>query len=192
MNNYPNAANGLKKIFYSQLLAIAGVILCVIPLINIAGMIILIASVILEIIGIKEAAKDDEGYGNAFLLTIANLALTVIQLPFDSNGVVYKLIDIANDVIQVVILYLICKTTSMLLRRMNNGLLADKGDKVIKINIYCIIISFVCGILSIIPIINILAAIAMIVVLIVSIYAAVVYVIFLKQSGEYLGYVNNF
>ena len=182
MNQYPNAASGLKKIFMGQILAIVSVVLMVIPILNIVGIILLIACCVLDLIGINEAAKDSDGYGKALSFTIANIVISIIEIFLDSESVLYQLLEIASSVCSLAILYYICTTTADLLRRKGAYQIADEGDRVWNINKICLIISVVCSALAIVPIINIIAVLALLAVALVSIYASIIYIIFLKKK----------
>ena len=122
---------------------------------------------------------------------MADLIFTVVRT-FISDGAVSSVLAFAGDVMELAVLYYICKTTGELLRDLKNYGLADKGDRVWNINKTCLIIMALCLVVAFIPILNILAAITSLIVAVVTIYAAVVYLIYLYQSGQYLSLNTNF
>ncbi len=187
MVKYPNAASGIKKMFLSRMVGIIGVVLAFIPFIGpFFTLVCAIAATIFNVWGILEASKDHNGYQTALVFTVADLIFTVVRT-FISDGAVSSVLAFAGDVMELAVLYYICKTTGELLRDLKNYGLADKGDRVWNINKTCLIIMALF-----IPILNILAAITSLIVAVVTIYAAVVYLIYLYQSGQYLSLNTNF
>lgn len=192
MVKYPNAASGIKKMFLSRMVGIIGVVLAFIPSIGpFFTLVCAIAATIFNVWGILEASKDHNGYQTALVFTVADLIFSVVRT-FISDGAVSSVLAFAGDVMELAVLYYICKTTGELLRDLKNYGLADKGDRVWNINKTCLIIMALCLVVAFIPILNILAAITSLVVAVVTIYAAVVYLIYLYQSGQYLSLNTNF
>lgn len=192
MVKYPNAASGIKKMFLSRMVGIIGVVLAFIPAVGpLLTLACAIAATIFNVWGILEASKDHNGYQTALVFTVADLIFTVVRT-FISDGAVSSVLAFAGDVMEIAVLYYICKTTGELLRDLKNYGLADKGDRVWNINKTCLIIMAVCLVVAFIPILNILAALTSLIVAVVTIYAAVVYLIYLYQSGQYLSLNTNF
>lgn len=192
MVKYPNAASGIKKMFLSRMVGIIGVVLAFIPSIGpFFTLVCAIAATIFNVWGILEASKDHNGYQTALVFTVADLIFTVVRT-FISDGAVSSVLAFAGDVMEIAVLYYICKTTGELLRDLKNYGLADKGDRVWNINKTCLIIMALCLVVAFIPILNILATITTLIVAVVTIYAAVVYLIYLYQSGQYLSLNTNF
>lgn len=192
MVKYPNAASGIKKMFLSRMVGIIGVVLAFIPLIGpFFTLVCAVAATIFNVWGILEASKDHNGYQTALVFTVADLIFTVVRT-FISNGAVSSVLAFAGDVMEIAVLYYICKTTGELLRDLKNYGLADKGDRVWSINKTCLVIMALCLVVAFLPILNILAAITSLIVAVVTIYAAVVYLIYLYQSGQYLSLNTNF
>lgn len=192
MVKYPNAASGIKKMFLSRMVGIIGVVLAFIPAVGpLLTLTCAIAATIFNVWGILEASKDHNGYQTALVFTVADLIFTVVRT-FISKGAVSSVLAFAGDVMEIAVLYYICKTTGELLRDLKNYGLADKGDRVWNINKTCLIIMAVCLVVAFIPILNILAALTSLIVAVVTIYAAVVYLIYLYQSGQYLSLNTNF
>lgn len=182
MFQFPNAASGLKKIFIGQMLAIAGTLLMFVPLINIVGLFAVLASVIMNFIGIMDAAKDDAGYRKALSYTIIQFLLSLLQFFLVENSIVYRLVDLADSIFGLMVLYHICHTTAKLLRFQHANDIAAEGRRVWDINIKCIAAAVLCTLICFIPLVNIIAALALIVIAIVTIYAAVLYIIFIYHS----------
>lgn len=182
MFQYPNAASGLKKIFTSQILAIVGAVMMILPPINIIDLIIALVAVVLDFIGVLEASKDDDGYRKALSYTIAQFIASLILIFLPNGNVVYRLVELAGSVFGLMVLYHICHTTSKLLRLQHANDIASQGDRVWNINIKCLIITAVCTFLCFIPFINIIAVPVLLVTAIVNIYACILYIIFIYNS----------
>ena len=192
MVKYPNASSGIKKVFLAKIIGVIGVPLAFIP--GIGALLLMtctVAATIFNVWGILEASKDHNGYQTALVFTVADLIFTVVRT-FISDGAISSVLAFAGDVMEIAVLYYICKTTGELLSDLKNYGLADKGDRVWNINKTCLIIMALCIVVAFIPILNILAAFTTLVVLVVTIYASVVYLIYLYQSGQYLSLNTNF
>ena len=85
---YPNATHGLERVYQSQIIALVAAVLMIIPVINILAAIALIVSLVLYMIGINEAGKDDENYKTAFTLIIVQLVISVLNSLI--GGVIFK------------------------------------------------------------------------------------------------------
>lgn len=192
MVKYPNAASGIKKVFFAKIIGVIGFVLAFIPFFGaFLTLACTIAATIFNVWGILEASKDHDGYQTALVFTIADLIFALVNT-FIDNAAVSNVISFAGNVMNIAVLYYICKSTGDLLRDMKNYGLANKGDHVWNINKTCLIITAVCLVVAFIPLLNILAALTSLVVLGVTIYASVVYLIYLYQSGQYLSLNTNF
>lgn len=108
---YPNATHGLERVYQSQVIALVAAVLMIIPVINILAAIALIVSLVLYMIGINEAGKDDENYKTAFTLIIAQLVISVLNSLI--GGVIF---DLVNEALALAVLYFVCITTNKLLK----------------------------------------------------------------------------
>ena len=181
MVKYPNAASGIKKVFLAKIIGVIGVPLAFIP--GIGALLLMtctVAATIFNVWGILEASKDHNGYQTALVFTVID------------NNAISSVLSFAGNVMNIAVLYYICKSTGDLLRDVKNYGLANKGDHVWNVNKTCLIVMAVCLVVAFIPILNILAAFTTLVVLVVTIYASVVYLIYLYQSGQYLSLNTNF
>lgn len=177
MVKYPNAASGIKKVFLAKIIGVIGVPLAFIP--GIGALLLMtctVAATIFNVWGILEASKDHNGYQTALVFTVADLIFSIVDTFIDNNAI-SSVLSFAGNVMNIAVLYYICKST---------------GDHVWNVNKTCLIVMAVCLVVAFIPILNILAAFTTLVVLVVTIYASVVYLIYLYQSGQYLSLNTNF
>ena len=108
---YPNATHGLERVYQSQVIALVAAVLMIIPVINILAAIALIVSLVLYMIGINEAGKDDENYKTAFTLIIVQLVISVLNSLI--GGVIFDLVNEALALAVLYILYLRDATTAL-------------------------------------------------------------------------------
>ena len=184
MNQYPNAAGGLRLMFVAQILVIVGTLLIWVPLV---GPVIVIVGGVVQLLGLYKAGTDDEGYRTALLITAVNLVVSLIsQFLFSNGGVMSSLLGIVGDVLGLAAIYFVCTTTSNLLHAVGEEGLSERGGTVIKIYTVCTVVSVVCSVLSVVPVLNILAALVSIVAAIALLVGYIMYLLFLNSSSKAL------
>lgn len=179
---YPNAAQGLRLMFFGQILMIAGVLLFWVPLV---GFLMVLAAPVLEIIGIYKAGMDDENYRGVLVFVVLGLVANLISGLVGDDFLGF-LLDAVSEVLSLLMVYGVCSTTSNLLHSVGQEELSQRGATVIKIYAACTVISIVCQVLGVIPIINIAAALVLAVSSIVQVVGYVMYLLFLNGSGKVL------
>lgn len=193
--SYPNAAGGLKLMFYAQLLSIVGSIVVGVGavmavaglgVVLILGSILVIAALVVNILGLYKAGDDDAAYRSALVFAIAGLAVSVINLFLSSVPFVGTLLSLVSTVLNFLVVKTVCETTGNLLHSKGNDALAERGATVAKIYFICTVISVVCTVLGIIPIINVLSGLVSIVSSIVLLVAYIMYLTFLNGSSNCL------
>ena len=173
---YPNATHGLERVYQSQVIALVAAVLMIIPVINMLAAIALIVSLVLYMIGINEAGKDDENYKTAFTLIIVQLLNSLI------GGVIF---DLVNEALALAVLYFVCITTNKLLKNIGaDGRITDRGVVVWKINVICTIVEVVCTLLALIPSasLQLLAAVVTLVTAIAQIVGSILYILYLRDA----------
>lgn len=194
---YPNAKSGLNKLFTAELLTIVSGLSVAfngetVKFIGVLLGLLAVVAFVINLIGLKQCAEDDDGYKKAYKVAIAGLlvclACTLVGA-FGSNSAVVR----ATDEIQIVFTYLVAwmvlKTTAPLLRDCGKEAEAVYADKVRKLYTAAFIVSEVLRILVdfmtgdiMIAVVAILAIIALIVLL----TAQIKYIIFLRRSANAL------
>ena len=165
---YPNATHGLERVYQSQVIALVAAVLMIIPVINILAAIALIVSLVLYMIGINEAGKDDESYKTAFTLIIVQLVISVLNSLI--GGVIF---DLVNEALALAVLYFVCITTNKLLKNIGaDGRITDRGVEV------------VCTLLALIPSasLQLLAAVVTLVTAIAQIVGSILYILYLRDA----------
>lgn len=179
---YPNAANGLRLMFLGQILMIVGVLLAWVPLV---GALLIIAAPVVELLGVYKAGDDDENYRGALVFVILVLMVNFIS-GFKGEGFLGSILDMASEILSLLVVFSVCNTTSNLLHSIGQEELSQRGGTVIKIYTACTAISIVCQVLSIIPIINIAAALVAGISGLVMVVGYVMYLLFLNGSSKVL------
>ena len=179
---YPNAASGLRLMFLGQILMIVGVLLAWVPLV---GALLIIAAPVVELVGVYKAGDDDENYRGALVFVALVLMVNFIS-GFKGEGFLGSILDMASEVLSLLVVFSVCNTTSNLLHSIGQEELSQRGGTVIKIYTACTAISIVCQVLSIIPIINIAAALVAGISGLVMVVGYVMYLLFLNGSSKVL------
>ncbi|MDE6280293.1 MAG: hypothetical protein K2M15_00620 [Oscillospiraceae bacterium] len=201
--SYPNAASGLKLMFWGQILSIVGALvtglgagLAVadvmtggnggVGVVAILGLLVVIAASVLNILGLYKAGDDDAAYRSALMFAIASLVVSVLSTFLSGIPFVPTLLSIASTVLNFLVVNTVCVTTGNLLHSKGADGLADRGATVAKIYFICAVISVVCTVLGIIPIINILSGLVSAISSIVSLVGYIIYLTFLNGSSNSL------
>ncbi len=179
---YPNAAAGLRLMFVGQILMIVGVLLAWAPFV---GVLLIVAAPIAELAGVYKAGDDDENYRGALVFIALVLVVNFIS-GFFAEGFLHSILDVASEVLGLMVVFSVCNTTSNLLRSIGQEELSRRGGTVIQIYTACTIISIVCGVLAFIPIINIAAALANGISSLAAVVGYVMYLLFLNSSSRVL------
>ena len=179
------ASKGLKKMFIAQIGGTVCIVLAVLPLINIVAVIAALAFSILSIVGLYEAGRNIDGCKTAFMLTIANMALSVVS-GIAGTGVIGLLLSIGGMVLQFLVTYFVCTSVAETLRRTGSEEIAKSGDLVWKVNLICYLASILISVLALVPVRGVLAVVGSFVVTIAELVAAILYLIFLYKSSAAL------
>jgi len=164
-------SKALKWIFIAQILTI----LAFIPVV---GAILAIIGFVMNLLALYGASKLNNGYHNAFVLSIVGIVLSIISL--FAKGIFGSLISIISTVVSLGIIYFVINTTNGLLKGKGAAEIVKKGESVWKLNLICTVASVVLSIIAIIA--PALAGVLLIIVGIVEIVAYILYLIYLYKS----------
>ena len=169
---FPNAFNGVKRLFTAEILeiiaivvgaiaAIAGVFAygadqtghqdvagnaaLVAVIVGVVAGIVLLAAAIISFLGLNDAAKDEPEFKNAVTAVIVSFALAIVGsiLPESAKGI-SSILDSASTVISVYVTYTVIKGISNLSSKLNNRDMVERGVRLVKY----IIIAAVLGIVA--------------------------------------------
>lgn len=193
--NYPNAAKGLKMMFWAAIASIIAAVFSAIPVIGIIGQLATIACSVISILGVYTAGKDDEGYKKAFIFTILSFAAAVVAAIISGllgaipilGPIITKIVQIVCTIFELLITYYVIITSVNILRTIGANEIADKGMNVWQMVMLCTIAGIILGLLAVIPIIDFIAAFLLVIVAIVELVANILYLMFLYKSYKALG-----
>ncbi len=204
MNQYFNAAQGLKKMFIAQI----GTIICTVctsiaaagtlvfaaagslgltglfGLLTVVGAIGAIVFAIINLVGLNGAGKDIEGCKTAFTIAIISIVVSLCGSFLKSLALLFTL---AGLVLSFLITYYVCTSVSGVMASIGARDIADSGNNVWKIYLACNIIQAVIAILNLTPVLSLLAGIGSIANLVVALVGLILYMIFLHKSSKALG-----
>ena len=176
MRSYPKAADGLKLMFYGEIIALVGALLSVLGLI---GLILCIVGPVVSAYGLFQAASDDEGYRTAFYLTLGQVVINLIALFAKSGSLFASLLSLVSTILGLAVVYYVCITTSNLLHAVDQEAQSARGRTVWMIYLVCAVVSVVVQVLALIPLVNLVAMLLAVVLAIVQLVGYILYMIFL-------------
>lgn len=179
-SSYPNAAKGLKWVFIAEILAIVSIPLAFI----LVGAITAIVSVVMNLVGLNNAASDDANYRPAFLGAVAALVISVLS-GFAGNGVLGTVLSIVTSLVNLFIVYTVCTVTSGLLTGKAPDV-AGRGATVTKIYLVCAVVNVACSVLSAIPALGLPTTVIATVSGIAALVGYIMYLIFLWGASKAL------
>lgn len=210
-NNLSLAARGLKQMFLSQILAIIGLVCTVIAgiaaigmagaaltgsvsgtvgaagaagLFGIAAGVLSILSLIFQLLGLNKAGHAHEGFKSAFTLSIINLVLSVIKTFVP--GVFGTILNVVSIVLGFLVVSHVCTSAGELLRGVGDENEANRGATVRTIYMVCAAVNVVCALLGLINALSGIASVLSGLSSIVGLVGLIIYMIFLKKSGDSL------
>ncbi len=153
---FKNAYEGIKKIHLAQLLALCASVLMIvgsiITLINaqksteeaataftiygaiiMLSLIAMLASFILNLIGLNKAKTDDKNFNTALILTILGIVVSIVGGFFTKNELVKNLINVGTNVISLLACVFVVKGIINLATELGNLEVIAKGAYILKL-----------------------------------------------------------
>ncbi len=202
---FPNAAKGVKQIFYAIIISIIVMALSVVgalfvllageneksPLFALAGFIGIavlvgaIAYLVLELVGTNRASKDNDKFKTAFYCIIANLIFSIIGGFFNSN-LIQDVVSVMTTALDLALAYYIFTGIIELATDIKNDVMVEKGKKFRKLYVIIFIVALILdavaaftdtaeGLLAISSVLSMVAGIA-------SIAAFVLFFLYVKEA----------
>lgn len=170
---YPNAHRGIEKIHIAEIMIIAGTILMgivqaivsvqdvktiisefgevpgvIIAIMIILGMILMIAGDIFNIWGLKIAGRDDKlfyvPYALSIMIILTDIVIGII-LFITNKGNIDKIIDVAEEVVELVQMVVVIVVSSKLAKSLNGTAHVTKSRVVLWLIIINVVFSFGLG-----------------------------------------------
>lgn len=171
---FNNASKGIKKIFTAEVLALIAAICAVITaifvvvmavatkaesaggavaslgaagLFGIATAVLGIIAYIFKIIGVNNAGKDEPAFKIALYLIFAGLVVAVVGSFFSGNATVKSVIDIASEVINLVITIYIIQGCCNLASKLGRDDVVNKGNTIFKLIICVYVLAIIANLI---------------------------------------------
>lgn len=212
---FENAHKGVNKIFVAEMLELVGTVLFILGLFMgystyaavqsgvsdaaaggmamtallsiLPGAILPVVALILNIIGLYQASKDEETYlRRAFWLTIANLAIagfsgSIAGMTGNNSGFFVSLLNLISDLMHIVVYFFTVQGICVLAQRVNRNDIVEKGNRIIYIVAIVYAISAIASLFA-----NLIGVIGAVIAGILAIVAYVLYLSFLSQARSAL------
>ncbi len=197
---FPNAYEGVKKIYKAEILAIIAAICLVIVgilalvvaasesagaavgvlIFGLAAAVLAIIAFIMNIVGVGRASKDEPAFKTALYALIIGIIASIVLGAFQSsNALISGLGSTVSKVMEFLASYYICTGIINLADKLNDAAVSEKGKKVRTMLIVVWIISAVVGLISGIVNSGAVSVIGGILAIIAAILAIIAYIMYL-------------
>ena len=211
---FPNALEGVKKIYKAEILALisaaVGVVAVIIMLIGAigesaggvaGGAVLLIAvavlaviSFILNLVGLNKAKLDDDNFKTAFIITIVGIIASVVLGAAKEGSFLSTIGESASDICSFLVTWFVCTGIISLADKLGDSEMNARGTKARSYLMVTWVITIVLSIIG-----NILessesgavAVIALILSLVGAVLEVVVYILYLKLLSKARGMLEK-
>ena len=168
---FPNAAKGIKKLFTAEVLYLISVILIglgtifalvsqskegfsAVILSSVAvGGIIAIVALVLQIVGVIQASKDEASFKGVIYVTLFSIAVSVVvsllSALFRDNAILPSISNLVSSIVSVISTVLIILGICNLMNQIGKQDLVVKGGKVLRIIVWLAILSLIMRFINI-------------------------------------------
>ena len=171
---FPNAYNGVKKIYTAEILSLIGTICLLIAAIlvlvgiaastvsdgtavagvvgggflGIAASVLMFISFIMNLVGLSNAAKDETAFKNALIVSVVGIVASVAMGAIPSGSLVADLCETVTQICQLLVTLLVCNGIISLAQRMGEPAMVEKGNTARKMLMAMWIVAIVVDIVS--------------------------------------------
>ena len=168
---FPNAAKGIKKLFTAEVLYLISVILiglgtifalvsqsseglAVVILSSVAvGGVIAIVALVLQIVGVIQASKDEASFKGVIYVTLFGIAVSVVasllSALFRDNAILPSISNLVSSIVSVISTVLIILGICNLMNQIGKQDLVVKGGKILRIVVWLAILSLIMRFINI-------------------------------------------
>lgn len=168
---FPNAAKGIKKLFTAEVLYLISVILIglgtifalvsqskegfsAVILSSVAvGGVIAIVALVLQIVGVIQASKDEASFKGVIYVTLFGIAVSVVasllSALFRDNAFLPSISNLVSSIVSVISTVLIILGICNLMNQIGKQDLVVKGGKVLRIIVWLAILSLIMRFINI-------------------------------------------
>ena len=213
---FPNAANGVKKLFTAQVLSLIAAIATIIGLalliitaasaeanveggaiaaglgtivlMGAASVLILIAA-IMSLVGLIQSAKDEGAFKTALILIISSLIAAVVGGIFYQNATVQSICQIVQNLMSIFVTVFVIKGITNIAAKIGNDEVAQQGKSLLTIIVVFYALSLIANILVLVfggMFASVLGGVLAVVALVLNIIAYIVYLSLLSKGKNML------
>ena len=169
--NFPHAAKGIKKLFIAEILCLVSVVsiglgtilalfsapnegsgALVLTSISIGSFLVFLA-LILQIIGVIQAAKDEESFRIVIHVTLFSIAVSLItsalSVIFRDDAILPSVANLVSSVVAVITTVLIIIGICNLMNTLGKQDLVAKGGKILRIVVWLAVLSLIMSFINI-------------------------------------------
>lgn len=169
--NFPHAAKGIKKLFIAEILCLVSVVsiglgtifalfsdpnegsgVLVLTSISIGSFLVFLA-LVLQIIGVIQAAKDEESFRIVIHVTLFSIAVSLItsalSVIFRDDAILPSVANLVSSVVAVITTVLIIIGICNLMNTLGKQDLVAKGGKILRIVVWLAVLSLIMSFINI-------------------------------------------
>lgn len=200
---FPNALEGVKKIYKAEIIAliggIVGFVAAILALVGaksgsvgglagggfliIAASVLFIIAFIMNIVGLNKAKPDEENFKNALYMVLVGIVLSIVVGATKEGALIHTLGESLSNICNLLVNYLVATALLNLANRLGDAAVAQKAKTVRTLLTVVWIIALVLQVIG-----NTFTAkagtIAFILVLIASVIEIIAYIIYLVLLGK--------
>jgi len=215
MNKFPNAAKGIKNIFTAQVLSLIAVLASGVALIlgivmvggaqagskvavgasgigmmvfGMGASVLMIIALIINIVGVVQAAKDEESFNMIIKLTIFNIivvvAAAIIMVAFPDTKFLTSLSSSISRLVSLICSILIIVGIGNLAIKLKNNEVAERCNSLLKIILWMGILAIACGFIGLFMPSTFAAAIVILILVASLVLSFVQYILFLSLLSK--------
>ena len=203
---FPNAYEGIKKVFTSQILSLissaclfvaaivalgAGLTGSVAGvagggLLGLAGLVLSILALIFNLIGLYRASADEQQFKTAFTLSLVSLIAGIVLgiISFFAGDLVTVISSIVSQILGILIIRYVFEGISSLAMKLGRSEIAESGGKLLIFLYVVYIVSIVLYIIQVFSLSPAMAATASIMSLLANIASIVGYILYLVHLSK--------
>lgn len=140
MSKYPNAGEGLHKLYISMIGMLVCIVFNIVPVIGFLGSIGVIAFSVVYLVGCYQMAKDIIGCRIAFILQIVSIIIAILNLFDILGGIVGVIVNLINGLMPVIVMAFVCFSVSEIMRENDVTDVAKQGVRAWIVYLVCIIV----------------------------------------------------
>ena len=173
---FPNAHNGVKKIYFAELLSLfASIVLIISAIVMVAGMsaidagaqstgleaVTVVAMIlaflsfaammvafVFNLIGIIKASADEDQFQSALIFTIIGMVVSMIPAFFPNQPIVSSAMNTLTPIVQMLITIFVVQGIINLSLKLGNSEMAERGNRVLWMTLLAFLLSAIASLIA--------------------------------------------